>query len=73
MLDRLSKLNPDWQRVTWKTAANELGLSSVWQNVQPDATWKTSSDQIIVAECYALYPSCHPAPDNIYASAYRGW
>jgi hypothetical protein len=53
MLDRLGKLHPDWQRVTWKTEAAELGLSSVWQNAKPDATWKTGSDQIIVAECYA--------------------
>jgi hypothetical protein len=53
MLDRLGKLHPDWQRVTWKTEAAELGLPSVWQNAQPDATWKAGSDQMIVAECYA--------------------
>jgi hypothetical protein len=53
MLDRLGKLHPDWQRVTWKAAAAELGLSSVWQSAQPDAAWKASSDQIVVAECYA--------------------
>src|SRR5262245_42074892 len=53
MLDRLGKLHPDWQRVTWMTEATELGLTLVWQKSQPDAIWKTGSDQIIVAECYA--------------------
>jgi hypothetical protein len=53
MLDRLGKRHPDWQRVTWKTEATELGLSSVWQKAQPDATWKIGPGQTIVAECYA--------------------
>jgi hypothetical protein len=53
MLDRLGDLHPDWQRITWKAGAADLDLSSVWQRAQPDATWKTSSDEIIVVECYA--------------------
>jgi hypothetical protein len=53
MLDRLGELHPDWQRVIWKSEAADLGLSSIWQNAQPDATWKTSSDKIIIVECYA--------------------
>jgi hypothetical protein len=53
MLDRLGEQHPDWQRVPWKTEAALLGLSSAWQSARPDATWKTGTDQIIVAECYA--------------------
>jgi hypothetical protein len=53
MLTRLGKLHADWQRITWKTLAAELGLPLVWQKAQPDATWKTGSDEIIVAECFA--------------------
>ena len=53
MLHRLGEQHPDWQRVTWKTLAAELGMSQVWQKAEPDAVWKTDSDEVIVAESYA--------------------
>ena len=53
MLHRLGEQYPDWHRVIWKELATELGLSSIWQNTKPDAVWKTDSDEVIIAECYA--------------------
>jgi hypothetical protein len=54
----MGELHPDWQRVTWKETAVELALSTVWQKAQPDAVW--TSNQIIVAECYARVGQLKP-------------
>ena len=53
MLGRLGKAHPEWKHVSWKTEAEQLGLSVVWQRAQPDATWRSGSGQLVVAECYA--------------------
>jgi hypothetical protein len=53
MLDRLGEQHPDWQRVSWKTTAAELGLPPAWQKAEPDAVWKADSGEVIVAEVYA--------------------
>jgi hypothetical protein len=53
ILRRFSAEHPEWQPVTWSVVADELGLSSVWKNAQPDAVWKNGPNELIVAECYA--------------------
>ena len=60
MLHRLGEFHPDWLRVTWKETAIDLALPAVWQKAQPDAVWKTATNQIIVAECYARVGELKP-------------
>lgn len=53
MLHRLGEKHQQWRRISWKSLAAELGLAPVWQKAEPDAVWKTDSNQIILAECYS--------------------
>jgi hypothetical protein len=53
MLYRLSKVHENWEKIEWKPFVMELGLSSIWQKVKPDAIWRTNTQEIIIAECYA--------------------
>lgn len=53
MLQRLADQHRDWTPADWKAIALELGLPSVWQKAKPDAVWKTSTGDVVIAECYA--------------------
>jgi hypothetical protein len=60
MLHRLGDSHPDWQPISWKKLAADLGLVPVWQKAEPDAAWKTDSGQIILAECYSRIGELKP-------------
>lgn len=60
MLCHVETNNPDWERVSWKDIATEFGLAKVWQKAEPDAVWRTGSDEIVIAESYARIGDLKP-------------